>query len=176
MIQCLCFIITDWRFQELPVDQVLSGCQSLKQTHPPDILGFAAHNLNAFIMLIWPQVMKGAESNSPRIPPKKHHSFNQPGEKRVQLEQKPSYQPSRRPSFPAVSSSQSREIEMAGAQLRLVSGANVPRIRLSCEPEPSDLVRLAEQLYEESRGRNPGRPNKGLEIERDVTVAKVCLR
>ncbi|XP_056593994.1 TRAF2 and NCK interacting kinase b isoform X1 [Triplophysa dalaica] len=119
------------------------------------------------------EVMKGAESNSPRIPPKKHHSFNQPGEKRVQLEQKPSYPPSRPPSFPAASSSQSRELEMAGAQLRLVSGANVPRIRLSCEPEPSDLVRLAEQLYEESRVRNPGRPNKGLEIERDVTVAKV---
>ncbi|XP_057179158.1 TRAF2 and NCK interacting kinase b isoform X2 [Triplophysa rosa] len=123
------------------------------------------------------EVMKGAESNSPRIPPKKHHSFNHPGEKRVQqhlqLEQKPSYQPSRPPSFPAASSSHSREIEMAGAQLRLVSGANVPRIRVSCEPEASELVRLAQQLHEESRGRNPGRPNKGLEIERDVTVSKV---
>lgn len=124
--------------------------------------------------------MKRAENNSPRIPPKKHHSFNLPGEKRVeqllQPEQKPSYQPSRPPSFPAASSSQSREMEMAGAQLRLVSGANVPRIRVSCEPDPSEFVRIAQQLHDEARSRNLARPNKGLETERDVIVSKVCLR
>nr|XP_055037614.1 TRAF2 and NCK interacting kinase b isoform X2 [Misgurnus anguillicaudatus] len=124
------------------------------------------------------EVMKRAEGNSPRIPPKKHHSFNQPGDKRVdqlpQLDQIPPYQPSRPPSFPAASSSQSREMEMAGVQLRLVSGPNFPRIRVSCEPDPSELARLAQQLHDkESRGNSPGRPNKGLDKERDIIVSKV---
>lgn len=174
MIQCVLLSLTDV-FRNFLYNGCFSDISPWSDLAAPHALGFAGHNLNAFIMLIWTQVMKRAENNSPRIPPKKHHSFNHPGEKRVeqhlQPEQKPSYQPSRPPSFP-----QSREMEMAGAQLRPVSGANVPRIRVSCEPDPSELVRMAQQLHnQEARGRNPGCPNKGIETERDV-VSKVCLR
>ncbi|XP_051543256.1 TRAF2 and NCK-interacting protein kinase-like isoform X2 [Myxocyprinus asiaticus] len=124
------------------------------------------------------EVMNRAQSNSPRIPPKKHHSFNHPGEKRVGNlllpDQSPSYQPTRPPSYPAASSSHSREMELTEAQLRIVSGPNVPRVRVSCEPDPSELARMAQQLHDqEFRGRIPGRPNKGVDIERDLHVSKV---
>ncbi|XP_077101082.1 TRAF2 and NCK interacting kinase b isoform X32 [Siphateles boraxobius] len=119
-------------------------------------------------------VMERAQSNSPRIPPKKHHSFNSPGEKRVghlvPADQNPSNQPTRPPSYPAAS--YSREMELAEPQLRIVSGPNVPRIRVSCEPDPSQLLRMVQQ-DQESRVRNPGRSSKGAEIERDLYVSKV---
>ncbi|XP_077101067.1 TRAF2 and NCK interacting kinase b isoform X17 [Siphateles boraxobius] len=120
------------------------------------------------------EVMERAQSNSPRIPPKKHHSFNSPGEKRVghlvPADQNPSNQPTRPPSYPAAS--YSREMELAEPQLRIVSGPNVPRIRVSCEPDPSQLLRMVQQ-DQESRVRNPGRSSKGAEIERDLYVSKV---
>ncbi|KAK7123603.1 hypothetical protein R3I93_021888 [Phoxinus phoxinus] len=120
------------------------------------------------------EVMERAQSNSPRIPPKKHHSFNSPGEKRVghlvPADQNPSNQPTRPPSYPAAS--HSREMELAEPQLRIVSGPNVPRIRVSCEPDPSQLLRMAQQ-EQESRVRNPGRSSKGADIERDLYVSKV---
>ncbi|XP_016129753.1 TRAF2 and NCK-interacting protein kinase-like isoform X2 [Sinocyclocheilus grahami] len=122
------------------------------------------------------EVMERAQSNSPRIPPKKHHSFNSPGEKRVgqllPLDKSSSNQPTRPPSYPAAF--HSREIELAKPQLRIVSGPNVPRIRVSCEPDPSQLVRMVQQhLEQESRGRNPGHSSKGTDIERDLDVSKV---
>ncbi|XP_051971299.1 traf2 and NCK-interacting protein kinase-like [Xyrauchen texanus] len=122
------------------------------------------------------EVMNRAQSNSPRIPPKKQHSFNHPGEKRVSNhpDQSPSYQPTRPPSYPAASSSHSREMELTEAQLRIVSGPNVPKVRVSCEPDPSELARMAQQLHDqESRSRIPGRPNKGVDTERDLNVSKV---
>lgn len=144
---------------------------------PPCILSFVGHYLNGFIVLIWTQVMERAQSNSPRIPPKKHHSFNSPGEKRVghlvPADQNPSIQPTRPPSYPAAS--HSRELELAEPQLRIVSGPNFPRIRVSCEPDPSQLLRMVQQ-EQESRVRNPGRSSKGADIERDLYVSKVCLR
>ncbi|XP_056105086.1 TRAF2 and NCK interacting kinase b isoform X4 [Rhinichthys klamathensis goyatoka] len=119
-------------------------------------------------------VMERAQSNSPRIPPKKHHSFNSPGEKRVghlvPADQNPSNQPTRPPSYPAAS--HSREMELAEPQLRIVSGPNVPRIRVSCEPDPSQLLRMVQQ-EQESRVRIPGRSSKGADIERDLYVSKV---
>ncbi|XDV47646.1 hypothetical protein PO909_017222 [Leuciscus waleckii] len=120
------------------------------------------------------EVMERAQSNSPRIPPKKHHSFNSPGEKRVghlvPADQNPSNQPTRPPSYPAAS--HSRETELVEPQLRIVSGPNVPRIRVSCEPDPSQLLRMVQQ-EQESRVRNPGRSSKGADIERDLYVSKV---
>nr|XP_021325859.1 TRAF2 and NCK-interacting protein kinase isoform X3 [Danio rerio] len=120
------------------------------------------------------EVMERAQSNSPRIPPKKHHSFNSPGDKRVGQflahDQNPSNQPTRPPSYPA--SSHSREMDLAEPQLRIVSGPNVPRIRVSCEPDPSQLARMVQQhLEQESRGHN--RSSKGAEIDRDLYVSKV---
>ncbi|XP_067291455.1 TRAF2 and NCK interacting kinase b isoform X3 [Pseudorasbora parva] len=123
-------------------------------------------------------VMERAQSNSPRIPPKKHHSFNSPGEKRVghllPSDLNPSNQPTRPPSYPAAS--HSREMELVEPQLRIVSGPNVPRIRVSCEPDPSQLLRMVQQQREqESRGHSPGRSSKGDDIERDLysKVSKV---
>ncbi|XP_059380851.1 TRAF2 and NCK interacting kinase b isoform X7 [Carassius carassius] len=121
------------------------------------------------------EVMERAQGNSPRIPPKKHHSFNSSGEKRVgqllPLDKSSSNQPTRPPSYPAAS--HSREIELAEPQLRIISGPNVPRVRVSCEPDPSQLVRMVQQhLEQESRGRNPGHSSKGANIERDL-YAKV---
>ncbi|XP_052452106.1 TRAF2 and NCK interacting kinase b isoform X2 [Carassius gibelio] len=121
------------------------------------------------------EVMERAQGSSPRIPPKKHHSFNSSGEKRVgqllPLDKSSSNQPTRPPSYPAAS--HSREIELAEPQLRIVSGPNVPRVRVSCEPDPSQLVRMVQQhLEQESRGRNPGHSNKGADNERDL-YAKV---
>ncbi|XP_050954773.1 TRAF2 and NCK interacting kinase b isoform X2 [Labeo rohita] len=122
------------------------------------------------------EVMERAQSNSPRIPPKKHHSFNSPGEKRVgqvlPLDKSSSKQPTRPPSFPAAS--YSRELDLAEPQLRVVSGPNVPKIRVSCEPDPSQVARMVQQhLEQESRGRNPGQSSKGADIERDLHVSKV---
>ncbi|KAK2870195.1 hypothetical protein Q8A67_024587 [Cirrhinus molitorella] len=122
------------------------------------------------------EVMERAQSNSPRIPPKKHHSFNSPGEKRVgqllPLDKSSSNQPTRPPSFPAAS--HSREMDLAESHLRIVSGPNVPRIRLSCEPDPSQLVRMVQQhLEQESRARNPGQSSKGADTDRDLYVSKV---
>ncbi|XP_051538051.1 traf2 and NCK-interacting protein kinase-like isoform X2 [Myxocyprinus asiaticus] len=124
------------------------------------------------------EVMRRTQSNSPRIPPKKHHSFNHPGEKQVghhlHPDQSPYYQPTRPPSYPADSSSHSREMELAEPQLRIVSGPNVPRIRVSCEPDPSELARIAQQLIDqEYRGRTPGRPIKGADIEKNLYVSEV---
>ncbi|XP_039540513.1 TRAF2 and NCK interacting kinase b isoform X3 [Pimephales promelas] len=115
-------------------------------------------------------VMERAQSNSPRIPPKKHHSFNSPGEKRVPADHNPSNQPTRPPSYPAAS--HSREMELAEPQPRIVSGPNVPRIRVSCEPDPSQLLRMVQQ-EQELWARNPGRSSKGPDIERDLYVSKV---
>ncbi|XP_051738593.1 TRAF2 and NCK interacting kinase b isoform X7 [Ctenopharyngodon idella] len=121
-------------------------------------------------------VMERTKSNSPRIPPKKHHSFNSPGEKRVghllPLDQNPSNQPTRPPSYPAAS--HSREMELVEPQLRIVSGPNVPRIRVSCEPDPSQLLRMVQPQHEqESRARSSGPSSKGADIERDLHVSKV---
>ncbi|XP_073686805.1 TRAF2 and NCK interacting kinase b isoform X5 [Garra rufa] len=122
------------------------------------------------------EVMERAQSNSPRIPPKKHHSFNSPGDKRVgqllPLDKSSSNQPTRPPSFPAAY--HSRELDLAEPKLRIVSGPNVPRIRVSCEPDPSQLVRMVQQhLEQESRARNPGQSSKEADIERDLKVSKV---
>uniref|UniRef100_A0A8C1Y5Z2 non-specific serine/threonine protein kinase n=1 Tax=Cyprinus carpio TaxID=7962 RepID=A0A8C1Y5Z2_CYPCA len=122
------------------------------------------------------EVMERAQSNSPRIPPKKHHSFNSPGEKRVgqllPLDKSSSNQPTRPPSYPAAS--HPREMELAEPQLRIISGPNVPRVRVSCEPDPSQLARMVQQhLEQESRGRSPGHPSKGADTERDLNVLKV---
>ncbi len=151
---------------------------SCSEAASPSVFGFVGHDLNGFIVLIWTQVMERAQSNPLRIPPKKNHSFNSPGEKRVgqllPLDKSSSNPPMRPPSYPAAS--YSREMELAEPQLRIVSGSNVPRVRVSCEPDPSQQARMVLQhLVQESRGRNPGHSSKGADIERDLSVSKVCL-
>lgn len=96
------------------------------------------------------QVMRRAQSNSPRIPSKKYHSFEK--KRDVNLENLlllPGYKPSRPrpPSYPA-------HISPARDQM------HVPVIRITCIPEPvmrrhSPNGSLDRSL--DSRGRSPGR-------------------
>ncbi|XP_078794987.1 TRAF2 and NCK interacting kinase b isoform X3 [Oryzias latipes] len=99
------------------------------------------------------EVMRRAQSNSPRIPSKKYHSFEK--KRDVNLENLlllPGYKPSRPrpPSYPA-------HISPARDQM------HVPVIRITCIPEPvmrrhSPNGSLDRSL--DSRGRSPGRRHK----------------
>ncbi|KAK9527449.1 hypothetical protein VZT92_014009 [Zoarces viviparus] len=96
------------------------------------------------------EVMRRAQSNSPRIPPKKYHSFSQPRDINLgNLLLLPGYKPRRRrrpPSYPA-HDSPSR------------SQQHVPHIRVTCVPE-SSKPRMRGQdpsRSPDSRGRSPGR-------------------
>ncbi|XP_019748762.1 TRAF2 and NCK-interacting protein kinase-like [Hippocampus comes] len=83
------------------------------------------------------EVMRRAQSNSPRVPPKKYHSFRHTRDSHLDpLLLLPGYKPQRRhrrpPSYPAHVSPSRDHVHM-------------PRIRITCVPEP------------DSRGRSPGR-------------------
>ncbi|XP_054863195.1 TRAF2 and NCK interacting kinase b isoform X6 [Amphiprion ocellaris] len=101
------------------------------------------------------EVMRRAQSNSPRVPPKKFHSFRET--RNVQLDNLlllPGYKPRRRrrpPSYPAHGSPSRDQL-------------HVPRIRVTCVPEPDStrlLVRRpSPSRSPESRGRSPGRRHK----------------
>ncbi|XP_067108293.1 LOW QUALITY PROTEIN: TRAF2 and NCK interacting kinase b [Osmerus mordax] len=107
----------------------------------------------------WAQeVMRRAQSNSPRIPPKKYHSFTEPGDTNLaQLLQLPGYCPRPAPpSYPAhVSPSRERSQP---------SSVHVPRIRVSCAPEPLPIPSFkpilrrpeAPRRNPDERGRSPG--------------------
>ncbi|XP_036413837.1 TRAF2 and NCK interacting kinase b isoform X1 [Colossoma macropomum] len=105
------------------------------------------------------EVMKRAQSNSPRLPPKNQHSSGLPEETQVShlllLDHTPSHIPARPPSYPAAAPSYAQR-ERAEVQLRQTgANANVPRIRVSCEP---DLALYAHPYPgQEGRGRSPGR-------------------
>lgn len=99
------------------------------------------------------QVMRRAQSNSPRIPPKKYHSFRETRNTNVDnLLLLPGYKPRRPrrprpPSYPAhVSPSRSH--------------LHVPRIRITCVPEPGgDRPMMGQRSPCRSPGssRSPGR-------------------
>ncbi|XP_071369094.1 TRAF2 and NCK interacting kinase b, partial [Centroberyx affinis] len=102
------------------------------------------------------EVMRRAQSNSPRVPPKKYHSFREPRDTSLSnLLLLPGYKPrSRPPSYPA-HVSPSRESFLQ---------ANVPRIRVTCVPErapgsskPVVRRRSPASRSPDSRGRSPGR-------------------
>ncbi|KAM9553060.1 traf2 and NCK-interacting protein kinase-like isoform 6-T6 [Salvelinus alpinus] len=112
------------------------------------------------------EVMRRAQSNSPRIPPKKHHSFNLPGDASLShLLLLPGYKPrSRPPSYPAQSShSRERLLQTEG------NNVTVPCIHVSCASDPAPdssypilhhpeaRRRSPEGRVQESRGRSPGR-------------------
>ncbi|XP_074477299.1 TRAF2 and NCK interacting kinase b isoform X17 [Sebastes fasciatus] len=92
------------------------------------------------------EVMRRAQSNSPRIPPKKYHSFRETRDINLSnLLMLPGYKPRRRrrpPSYPA-HDSPSRD--------RL----HVPRIRVTCVPENHPAAR--QQNHSNSPGKSPGR-------------------
>ncbi|XP_078147416.1 TRAF2 and NCK interacting kinase b isoform X1 [Centroberyx gerrardi] len=102
------------------------------------------------------EVMRRAQSNSPRVPPKKYHSFREPRDTSLSnLLLLPGYKPrSRPPSYPAhVSPSREKFLQ-----------ANVPRIRVTCVPDrapdsskPVMRRRSPSSRSPDSRGRSPGR-------------------
>lgn len=102
-----------------------------------------------------PQVMRRAQSNSPRMPPKKYHSFKETRDINLDnLLLLPGYKPRPRPpSYPAHVSP-------------VRDDAHVPRIRITCVPEPDPeppqpVMRRQSPdsriQSSESRGRSPGR-------------------
>ncbi|XP_008277309.1 TRAF2 and NCK interacting kinase b [Stegastes partitus] len=98
------------------------------------------------------EVMRRAQSNSPRVPPKKYHSFRETRDVH-QLDNLlllPGYKPRRPrpPSYPAhVSPSRDH--------------LHVPRIRVTCVPEPGSSRAVGRHRSPgrspDSRGRSPGR-------------------
>ncbi|XP_034562360.1 TRAF2 and NCK interacting kinase b isoform X2 [Notolabrus celidotus] len=102
------------------------------------------------------EVMRRAQSNSPRIPPKKYHSFREP--RNVNLDTLlllPGYKPRRPrprpPSYPAHVSPSRDHL--------------VPRIRVTCVPNPpshssTPVMRRRSPNRSPSRGRSPGRRHK----------------
>ncbi|XP_034004246.1 TRAF2 and NCK interacting kinase b isoform X1 [Trematomus bernacchii] len=96
------------------------------------------------------EVMRRAQSNSPRIPPKKYHSFRETRNVDMNdLLRLPGFKPRRRrpPSYPA-HNSPSR------------GNMHVPQIRVTCIPEPGarwQSPRGSPDRGPESRGRSPGR-------------------
>ncbi|XP_076146658.1 TRAF2 and NCK interacting kinase b isoform X1 [Alosa pseudoharengus] len=116
------------------------------------------------------EVMRRAQSNSPRLPPKRYHSFNTPRDHPGGHHLAPSPQqspsrsprhrgsPARPPSYPAASPSRRGSHER-----RLPQGANIPSIRVSCEPDLEDMLRQFMARKAEARGRSPDRTNKRVE-------------
>ncbi|KAL7840622.1 hypothetical protein AOLI_G00259450 [Acnodon oligacanthus] len=122
------------------------------------------------------EVMKRAQSNSPRLPTKNQHSSGLPEETQVSylllLDHTPNHIPARPPSYPAAAPSYAQR-ERAEVQLRQTGvNANVPRIRVSCEP---DLALYAHPYPgPEARGRSPGRAlARDSEVE-SQTLLPVC--
>ncbi|XP_060920922.1 TRAF2 and NCK interacting kinase b isoform X6 [Labrus mixtus] len=105
------------------------------------------------------EVMHRAQSNSPRVPPKKYHSFREPRDVNLgNLLLLPGYKPrrSRPPSYPA-HNSPSRNHH------------HVPHIRVTCDLNPAPnssqpVMRRKSPNYRgrspNSRGRSPGRRHK----------------
>ncbi|XP_061876760.1 TRAF2 and NCK interacting kinase b isoform X2 [Entelurus aequoreus] len=97
------------------------------------------------------EVMRRAQSNSPRVPPKKYHSFRQPRNTNLDnLFLLPGYKPrrARPPSYPAHGSpsrSYDHEHQRRG---------HVPLIRVTCVPESTPARRRGSP---DSRGRSPSR-------------------
>lgn len=95
------------------------------------------------------QVMRRAQSNSPRIPPKKYHSFREKRDVNLEhLLRLPGYKRprSRPPSYPAHASPSRDHL-------------HVPRIRVTCVPDPVPnrpvMRRQRHSRSPDSRGRSP---------------------
>ncbi|XP_077952359.1 TRAF2 and NCK interacting kinase b isoform X7 [Gasterosteus aculeatus] len=96
------------------------------------------------------EVMHRAQSNSPRVPPKKYHSFTERDVSLRDLLRLPGYKPRRPPSYPAHDSPP-------------VGHMHVPRIRVTCVPEPGSRqqdLRRSPDRSPASRGRSPDRRHK----------------
>ncbi|XP_044031985.1 TRAF2 and NCK interacting kinase b isoform X10 [Siniperca chuatsi] len=98
------------------------------------------------------EVMRRAQSNSPRIPPKKYHSFNEKRDVKLDsLLLLPGYKPRRPrpPSYPAHDSPTRDHL-------------HGPQIRVTCVPDSPEPVmrRQSPDRNPDSRGRTPARRHK----------------
>ncbi|XP_035980828.1 TRAF2 and NCK interacting kinase b isoform X2 [Fundulus heteroclitus] len=92
------------------------------------------------------EVMRRAQSNSPRLAPKKYHSLHETRDVNLDnLLLLPGYRPPRPPSYPA-HVSPSRD------------NLHVPRIRITCLPEPEYSEPV---MRRQSPGRSPVRQSRG---------------
>ncbi|XP_060755658.1 TRAF2 and NCK interacting kinase b isoform X2 [Neoarius graeffei] len=110
------------------------------------------------------EVMRRAQSNSPRLPTKNQYHGEAQLSHLLLLSDHISIQaPARPPSYPAAAPSHAQR-KRAEIQLRqLGSSANVPRFRVSCEP---NLAQLFPGQGHKRRGRSPGRSRaQGSEVE-----------
>ncbi|XP_046689633.1 TRAF2 and NCK interacting kinase b isoform X4 [Silurus meridionalis] len=104
------------------------------------------------------EVMKRAQSNSPRLPTKnQYHEEARLSHLLLFPDSISSQLPARPPSYPAATPSHFQR-ERAELQLRqLNTNSNVPRIRVSCEPELAPISQPLSGQSQENRGRSPGR-------------------
>ncbi|KAM9436853.1 TRAF2 and NCK interacting kinase b isoform 1-T1 [Clarias gariepinus] len=104
------------------------------------------------------EVMRRAQSNSPRLPTKnQNHEEARLSHLLLLPDHSSSQPPARPPSYPAAAPSHAQR-ERAELQLRqLGNSANVPRIRVSCEPGVAQISQAFPGQGQENRGRNPGR-------------------
>ncbi|GAA6067813.1 TRAF2 and NCK interacting kinase b isoform X2, partial [Tachysurus ichikawai] len=104
------------------------------------------------------EVVKRAQSNSPRLPTKnQYHEEARLSHLLLLPDPTSSHVPSRPPSYPAATPSHTQR-ERAEIQLRQPGiNANIPRIRVSCEPDLDQLSQLLPGSGQEKRGRSPGR-------------------
>lgn len=122
-----------------------------------------------FVIIVFIQVMRRAQSNSPRLPSKNQYHEEVRHSHLLLPDHAPSQPPARPPSYPAAAPSHAQR-ERAEFQLRqLGSGANVPRIRVSCEPDQVPLSQPFLRQGQENRGRSPGRSGAwDSEVERQI--------
>lgn len=120
------------------------------------------------VIIVFIQVMRRAQSNSPRLSSKNQYHEEARLSHLLLLHDHPSsHHPARPPSYPAAAPSHAQR-ERAEFHLRqLGSSANVPRIRVSCEPDQAQLSQLFPG--QEKRGRSPERSRRwDSEVERQI--------
>lgn len=128
-----------------------------------------------FVIIIYIQVMRRAQSNSPRLPSKnQYHEEARLSHLLLLPDHASSHPPARPPSYPAATPSHAQR-ERAEFQLRQL-GANIPRIRVSCEPRQAQMSQLLPGQGQENRGRSPGRSGAwDSEVERQTPKPRLEL-
>lgn len=114
--------------------------------------------------------MRRAQSNSPRLPTKnQYHEEARLSHLLLLPDHTSNHLPARPPSYPAATPSHIQR-EKAEVQLRQLGiNANIPRIRVSCEPDLNQINQLLPGQGQEKRGRSPGRSGAwDSEVERQM--------
>lgn len=114
--------------------------------------------------------MRRAQSNSPRLPTKnQYHEEARLSHLLLFPEHASSHVTPRPPSYPAAAPSHTQR-ERTEVQLRQLNiNSNLPRIRVSCEPDLDQISQLLSGQGQAKRGRSPGRSGAwDSEVERQM--------